>query len=152
MGILDRLKAAFAEGPRLTDELALLGGRSEALVARMRRHAEMCGYPAIAQGVRQIAEKEAAHEKAIRAILADRGMWPRPPETAAHEGVNNWERLSGDLEILLAFAQDLHRHAIRWEGEDPKLAEQLFAIAREAGDDEMELRRLAVLCDPQAVD
>lgn len=152
MGILDRLKAAFSEGPRLIDELAELAGRSEALVARMRRHAEMCSYAGIAKGVRDLAEKEAVHEKTLRAILADRAMWPRPPETGPHEGTNNWERLSGDLALLLAFAQDLHRHALRWEGENPALAKQLFQIADEAAINEIELRRLALRCDPQALD
>jgi hypothetical protein len=152
MGLLDRLKAVFSEGPRLIDELAELAGRSEALVARMRRHAEMCAYGTIAQGVREIADREAAHEKALRAILADRGLWPRPPAAEPHDGTNNWERLSGDLNALLAFAQELHRHALRWEGANPALAKQLFQIADEAAVDEMELRRLTAKCDPQALD
>lgn len=111
-------------------------------------------YPAIAHGVREIAEKEAAHQKAMRAILAQRHLWPRPPEEVPHEGSNNWERLSNDLEILLLFARDLHRHAMRWEGEgeNPKLGETLMTIADEASDDEYELRRLVAKLDPQALD
>ena len=151
MGLLDRLRSAIS-GPRLIDELGIMAGQSEALVNRLRRHAERARYPAIAQGVRAIAEKEAAHEKTLRAILAERHLWPRPPEKVPHEGSNNWERLSLDLEILLLFAQELHRHSMRWESENPELAESLKKIADEASDDEFELRRLVAKLDPQALD
>jgi rubrerythrin len=151
MGLLDRLRTAIS-GPRLIDELAILAGQSEALVNRLRRHAERAMYPAIARGVREIAEKEAAHDKALRDILAERNLWPRPPEEVPHEGSSNWERLSNDLEILLLFSQELHRHAMRWEGENPGLAETLTKVAGEASDDEFELRRLVAKLDPQALD
>jgi hypothetical protein len=151
MGLLDRLRSAIS-GPRLIDELAILAGQSEALVNRLRRHGERAMYPTIAQGVHGIAEKEAAHEKILRAVLAERGLWLRPPEEVPHEGSNNWERLSGDLEILLLFAQELHRHAMRWEGENPELGETLKKIADEASENEFELRRLVAKLDPQALD
>jgi rubrerythrin len=129
-----------------------MAGQSEALVNRLRRHAERAMYPGIAQGVRAIAEKEAAHERALRAVLSERNLWPRPPEEVPHEGSNNWERLSNDLEILLLFARELHRHAMRWESENPALAETLKKIADEASDNEYELRRLVAKLDPQALD
>jgi hypothetical protein len=153
MGLLDRLRTAIS-GPRLIDELAILAGQCEALVNRLRRHAERAMYPRIAQGVREIAEKEAAHDKTLRGILAERGFWPRPPEEVPHEGSNNWERLSNDLEILLLFARELHRHAMRWEGEseNSELGETLKKVADEASDDEFELRRLVAKLDPQALD
>jgi rubrerythrin len=151
MGLLDRLRSAIS-GPPLIGQLAILAGQSEALVNRLRRHAERAMYPGIAQGVREIAEKEAAHEKTLRAVLAQRRLWPRPPEEVPHEGSSNWERLSGDLEILLLFAQELHRHAMRWEGEHPELGETLKKIADEASDNEFRLRRLVAKLDPQALD
>jgi hypothetical protein len=151
MGLLDRLRSAIS-GPPLIDELAILAGQCEALVHRLRRHSERAMYPGIAQGVREIAEKEAAHDKTMRGILAERELWPRPPEEVSHEGSNNWERLSNDLEILLLFARELHRHAMRWEGENPLLGESLKKIADEASDDEFELRRLVAKLDPQALD
>lgn len=152
MGILDKLRSAFSEKPRREDELAELAGDCEALVKRLKRHAEVCSYPAIAKEVAEIAAREALHEKALRSILADQGRWPRPPESTAHEGSNNWERLSLDLAALLAFSQQLHRHAIKWDGENSALAERLFQIATEAGDNETILRRIAAMCDPQALD
>ena len=153
MGLFDRLRNAIA-GPRLIDELAILAGDSEDLVNRLRRHAERVSYPKIAQGAKEIAEKEAAHQKTMRAILAARSMWPRPPAEAAHEGINNWERLSNDLQMLLLFARNLHRHAMRWEGEggDAALGETLKKIADEASEDEFELRLLVAKLDPQALD
>lgn len=151
MGLIDRLRSAIS-GPPLIEELVILAGQCEALVKRLRRHAERALYQAIAQGVRKIADNEDAHDRTLRAILAERGLWPRPPEEVPHEGSNNWERLSGDLEILLLFAQELHRHAMRWEGENPELGETLKKIAEEASDDEFELRRLTAKLDPQALD
>ena len=91
---------------------------------RLARHAERVNYPAIAQGVRAIAAKEAEHEKTMRAILPERNLWPRPPAEVPHEGSNSWERLSNDLEILLLFARELHQHAMRWEGETPSWAKR----------------------------
>jgi hypothetical protein len=151
MGLLDRLRSAISR-PRLIDELAILAGQSEALVNRLRRHGERTMYPGIAQEVRAITNKEAAHEKTLRGILAERGLWPRPPEEVPHEGSSNWERLSGDLEILLLFSQELHRHAMRWEGENPELSRTLMKIADEASQSEYELRRLTAKLDPQALD
>jgi hypothetical protein len=153
MGLLDRLRSAI-EGPRLVDELAILTGQSEELVNRLQRHAERVTYPGIAQGVRDIAQKEAAHQKIMRGALAERGLWPRPPEEPPHEGSNNWERLSIDLEILLQFARSLHRHSMRWEGDgnNRALGETLMKIADEASDDEFELRLMVAKLDPQALD
>jgi hypothetical protein len=153
MGLIDRLRTAFS-GPPLKEELAILAGQSEALVNRLRRHAERVTYPAIAEGVAKIAEKEAAHEKALRAMLSERHLWPRPPEEPPHQGSNSWERLSNDLEILLLWAREMHQHAVRWEGdgENPALGEALRKIADEASDNEYELRRLVAKLDPQALD
>jgi len=153
MGLFERLRSAVA-GPRLIDELATLAGQSEDLVNRLRRHADRVAYPKIAAGVHEIAAKEAEHQKLLRAALAERGMWPRPPEPTSHEGANAWERLSIDLEILLLFARNLHQHAMRWEGDggDTALGETLRKIADEASTDEFELRLLVAKLDPQALD
>ena len=153
MGLFDRLRSALA-GPRLIDELAILAGELEDLVARLRRHSARVTYPAIAQGVREIADKEEAHQKIMRAALAEHEMWPRPPVRSGHEGTNNWERLSLDLEILLLFARNLHRHAMRWEGEgeNAKLGATLKKVADEASENEFELRLLVAKLDPQALD
>ncbi len=134
------------------EKLADIAGRCEALVARLKRHAGLCAYPGIAQGVREVAGKEAGHESALRSILAGEGRWPRPPESAAREGSSNWERLNGDLAMLLALMNELRRHALSWGNADPALAERLTKIADEAGESEADLRQLAAKCDPQAID
>jgi len=152
MGLLDRIRGAFTQEPQRIDELARLAGRCEALVNRMRRHAAMCGYPAMAKEVGEIAEREALHEKELRNLLAGYNTWPRPPQTDPREGANNWERLSGDLAILLLFSQELQRHALKWEGENPNLAQRLFEIAEESASNEMALRRITAKCDPLALD
>ena len=151
MGLFEKLRARIS-GPRLIDELETLAGRCEALVNRMRLHAERGLYPSIANEVRAIADREAVHERALRKILAESGRWPRPPQNLPHDGSNNWERLSGDLEILLLFSQDLQRQAMRWESENPAIGDTLRKIATEASDNEVELRRLTAKLDPQALD
>jgi hypothetical protein len=153
MGLFERLRSAVA-GPRLADELAILAGQSEELVSRLRRHAERVAYPKIAQDIREIADREEAQQKTMRAALAERGMWPRPPMPTSHEGANAWERLSIDLEILLQLARNLHQHAMRWEGDggDPALGDALMKVANEASVDEFELRLLVAKLDPQALD
>jgi|HubBroStandDraft_1064217.scaffolds.fasta_scaffold103434_2 hypothetical protein len=153
MGLFERLRSAI-EGPRLADELAILAGQSEELVSRLRRHAERVAYPKIAQDIREIADREEARQKTMRAALSERGKWPRPPEATNHEGANAWERLSIDLEILLLFARNLHRHAMRWEGDgsDPSLGAALMKVADGAAADEFELRMLVAKLDPQALD
>ena len=153
MGLFDKLRNALT-GPPLIDELAILAGQSEALAERLRRHAERVTYPSIAQAVREIAEKESAHQKTLRAILSEHHLWPRPPEHVPHEGSSSWERLSNDLDMLLLWARELHKHATRWEGEGENraLGENLSKIADEASNDEFELRRLVAKLDPQALD
>ena len=59
--------------------------------------------------------------------------------------------------MLKLLACDYEREAVqaalmRWEGENPKLAETLMKIGNEASDNEFELRRLVAKLDPQALD
>jgi len=153
MGILDKLRAAFEEKPHaLTLELEDAAGLAEVLVARMRRHAATARLRLIEKGVAEIAEREAAHEKTLRAMLADRGLWPRPPASTPHDGSNNWERLSIDLAMLGELSVSLSRMSAKWESVDEGVAQQLMAISREAYENEVELRKLALKCDPQALD
>ena len=151
MGLLDRLRTAIS-GPPLIDELAILAGQCEALVNRLRRHAERALYPTIANGVREIAKREAEHDKILRRILAERGLWPRPPEELPQDGASNWQRLNGDLLMLQLFSQELNRHAVKWQPADSQLSETLRTVASEASDSEFELRRLTAKLDPQAID
>jgi hypothetical protein len=152
MGFLDRFRASVSSETRLSNELAALVGKNEDLVARLERHSAMTTYPNIKSGVEALAGKEAGHLKRLRAILSARNLWPRPPEPAAREGANNWERLSADLELLESLAAAFHRAAAEWEGVDQEVADALAAIALEDDENESQLRRLALKCDPQAID
>lgn len=133
-------------------ELAELAGRKEALVERLKRHAEMCSYPTIRAGLERLAAGQAETFEALRGILTGRGTWPRPPEASPREGSNNWERLSNDLATLHALAMGMQKAAGIWEGIDQSISDKLATIA--ATDDEAEgaLRTLALKCDPQALD
>jgi rubrerythrin len=150
MGFIDRLKQVFRPDLRMLDELAVLAGKNEELAARLTRHAAACDYSNIKAGVEALAEQEAAHARALSRILQERGRWPRLPEPR-REGSSNWERLSSDLEVLAELDAGLHRAAAEWEGIDPELSDHLLKVALEDDDNEGALRKLALLCDPQAL-
>ncbi len=152
MGFFDKLRASVSSETRLSNELAEQVGRNEDLAARLSRHAAMTAYPYIKTGVQALAAREAIHLKRLKAILSARNLWPRPPEPVARDGANNWERLSADLEHLGSLAAAFHRAAAEWESVDQNVADQLAAIALEDGENESELRKLALKCDPQAID
>ncbi|HVA77786.1 MAG TPA: hypothetical protein VNF27_07815 [Candidatus Binataceae bacterium] len=152
MGFFSKFRASASPEKRAIDELADLAGRKEALIARLGRHATRCAYPAMAAELNALAEKEAAHFKILRAILSDRQTWPRPPENQPREGASNWERLGGDLAILVAIAAGLRLSAMHWEAVDQKIGDTLDTMATEDVDYESDLRKLALKCDPQAFD
>ncbi len=152
MSFFDRLRTSVSSEARLSNELAEQAGKNEDLVGRLERHAAMTAYPNIRAGVQDLADKEAIHLKRLKAILSARDLWPRPPEPAAREGVNNWERLSADLELLSSLAAAFHRAAAEWESVDQKVADDLAALALEDDENESALRKLALKCDPQAFD
>ena len=151
MGFFDKLLSSSPEKSAIAD-LAELAGRKEALVARLERHAEKCSYANIRAGLQQLAIKQAESFKTLRSILSDHDTWPRPPESEPHEGSNNWERLSSDLELLRTVAIGMQKAAGMWDGIDSGIAQKLLPIATADGDAESELRALALKCDPQALD
>lgn len=150
MGFFERLLSS-PDKTALAD-LAELAGRKEALIAHLTHHAELCSLGTIKAGLQHVAAQQSEGFKVLRAILADRDTWPRPPEAAPHDGSNNWERLSHDLAILHAIAGGVQKAVSTWQGLDSALAEKLTPIAIADGEAESELRALALKCDPQALD
>ena len=150
MGFFDRFlpssdKTALAQ-------LAELAGRKEALIERLARHAAMCPYGTIRTGLERIAAQQSEGFRVLRSLLADRQMWPRPPESTAHEGSNNWERLNSDLAMLGTVVVGMQRASRAWEAIDSPTAEKLLAVAISDGEAQNQLRALALKCDPQALD
>jgi len=150
MGFFDRFlpssnKTALAQ-------LAELAGRKEALMDRLARHAARCHYGTIRTGLERIAAQQSEGFKVLRSLLAERQMWPRPPESTPHEGSNNWERLNHDLAMLGMVVSGIQKASRVWEGIDSAMAEKLLAIALADGEAENQLRALALKCDPQALD
>jgi len=152
MGLLDRFRSALSPEARLWNELAEIAGRNEALIERLKRHAARCVYGNLRVGLEALAEGQAANLKQLRSLLSEKSLWPRPPQEDAHEGSNNWERLSGDLILLAAITQQAHRAASEWEGINPELARKLEAVASADDQQTSQLRILALRCDPQALD
>ncbi len=151
MGFFQRLFSPVSARTELLEELAVLAGRNQGLVDRLKRHATLTSAN-IKTGVEAIAEAEAAHVKVMHAILADHNVWAKLPEAALHDGSNNWARLSGDLEVIRALAADLHNNAMKWESVDDAVSAKLRQLATEDDVRESELRKLALLCDALALD
>jgi hypothetical protein len=152
MGFFQRLRSSGSSEASLLEELAVLAGKNQGLVERMRRHAEICPYPNIKAGVAALAEKEARHVKALNAILSDRNVWAKLPELPLHDGSNNWARLSGDLAILASLAADLRLASVKWEPVNEALSIQFRELANKDDEHESELRKLAMKCDAMALD
>jgi|SRR5271155_1652313 hypothetical protein len=152
MAILDFFRPSASPREALLNELTDIAGRKEALIERLKRHAEMCDLGNIKVKLGQLAVKEAAHLKALNAILADHDLWARPPEPPAHDGSNNWERLGGDLELASELSRLINRQSVVWEAVDPAMAQRFAAMYIEDYDNTSLLRDLVLKCDPQALD
>jgi hypothetical protein len=151
MGFLHRLFSPDSARTELLEELAVLAGRNQGLIDRLKRHAALTS-PNIKTGVEALAEKEAAHVKVINSILADHNVWAKLPEAALHDGSSNWARLSADLGEISALAAALRINAMKWESVDEAVAEKLLQLAIEDDDRESELRKLTLKCDALALD
>jgi hypothetical protein len=151
MGFFRRLLSPGSARAELLEELAVLAGRKQGLVDRLRRHATVASVN-IKGGIEALAEAEAAHVKVLNSILADNNVWAKLPETPLHDGANNWARLSGDLELLRVLAADLRVVAMKWENVNEGVADTLLELAIEDEDREIELRKLALKCDALALD
>lgn len=150
MGFFERLLSS-PDKTALAD-LADVAGLKEALISRLERHIQMCSLGTINAGLLQVAAGQSESFKVLRAMLAEHDMWPRPPESAPHEGSNNWERLSNDLAILHIIAARIQKAVSTWQGIDSAVAEKLTPLAIADGEAESALRSLALKCDPQALD
>lgn len=152
MGILRRLRSTISTEVRLLEELAGVAGRNQALVERLQHHAQLCIYPHMKSELEALAARERAHVKALGAILAEHKMWARPAQSPGRSGSSNWERISGDLELLSEIHAALGRLATEWGGVTPVVSERLAALADEDGEVAEYLRKLSSKLDPQALD
>jgi len=151
MGFFQKLFSPASARTELLEELAVLAGRNQGLVDRLKRHAALSASN-LKAGVAALAEQEAAHVKALNSILADRNVWAKLPEAALHDGSSQWARLSGDLEVIGALAAELRVSAMKWEPVDEAVAAKLLQLAVEDDERESELRKLALKCDALALD
>ena len=153
MGFFQKLFSLSLASARaeLLEQLSALAGRNEGLVERLKRHAALASGN-IRTGVEALADKETAHVKLLHSILADHNVWAKLPEPALHDGANNWQRLSGDLEVLRELTAELRNNAMKWESVDEGVAAALMQLAIEDDERESELRKLALKCDTLALD
>jgi hypothetical protein len=152
MGILERIRTSFSPRARLLDHLAISAGRFESLAVSLKRHAAMCAYTNIKDGLERLATAETAQASVLREMLLERGACPRLPETAVHDGSSNWERLSGDLALQVELHRDLNMEIAEWDSFEPAVATRLREFAELEQGNIAVLRDLTLKCDPQALD
>ena len=152
MGILEKILSIGSPRTRLLRSLAEIAGKKDAVVERIRRHASQCNVPRLSEELARIADEEDAHARVLRNILGASHLWPKREEMPAHEGSNNWERVSNDLQLLSDVTLALSRQRLHWETADPAIAEQLGLLASEDSRILPRLREVAAKLDPQAID
>jgi hypothetical protein len=152
MGILQRMRTAAPPEERLLTELADIAGLHHELGNLLARHAELCAYPNIAGALGALAARQSEHARTLDILLGERHASSNLPRPIGAEGSSNWQRLSGDLALLLDLSRQMNQQALRWEGIEPAFAARLRTIGREDDRSLGELRELAMKCDPQAFD
>jgi hypothetical protein len=99
-----------------------------------------------------VAAAAKIHTKALNGILSDNRVWAKLPERPVHQGINNWERISGDLILLGRLNVDLNQHAVKWVSVDADIAERLRTIVNQQIPLIDALQEVAARSDPQAID
>jgi hypothetical protein len=152
MELLDRITQSITAKGRLLSQLASLTGRMEGLVSRLERHAKSCAYPQMKLKIEHVKAATKIHTKVLNGILSDNRVWAKLPERPTHEGISNWERISGDLILLGRLNVDLNQHAVKWMSVDADIAERLRTIVNEQIPLIDALQEVAARSDPQAID
>ena len=137
---------------RLLSQLASLTGQTQGLLQRLERHAESCAYPQMKLKIEEVTAATKIHAKILNGILSDNRVWAKLPERPTHNGINNWERISGDLVTLGRLNVDLNQHAVKWMSVDADIAERLRTVVNEQIALMDALQEVAARSDPQAID
>jgi hypothetical protein len=152
MEILEKITQSFTAKGRLLKDLAAITGRMQGLADRLARHGDACVYPQMKQQIEEVAASARAQLKVLNSILSENRVWSRLPERPAHEGINNWERISGDLVTLGRLNVDLNQQAVRWIAVDADVAERLRALVNGQVAMIDTLQEVSARLDPQAID
>jgi hypothetical protein len=150
MQMIETLWGFGSPGTRLLDTLAVIVGGKKALLEQLQQHAALCFNESIKTGLVALAEQQAGHVRRLNAILREYRVWSRVPGKRVRDGTSNWERLTGDLELLVELTKAMYRAAAQWRPVDRLLADELAQIAREDDQATFEIRKLAARCDPHA--
>jgi len=152
MELLDRIAQSMTARGRLLKELAAMTGRMQGLVDRLDRHAKACVYPQMKTKIEEVVAGAGAHTKVLNTILTENRVWAKLPEHAVHEGINNWERISGDLVTLGRLNVELNQHAVKWMAVDADISERIRTVINEQVPLIDALQEVAARSDPQAID
>jgi hypothetical protein len=152
MELLEKITQSFTQRGRLLNQLAILTGRLQGLIDRLSRHAEACIYPQMKAKIEEVVAALRVHAKTLNTILSANRVWARLPDLPAHQGTNNWERISGDQIVLSRLHVELNQQAVRWQAVDADVAQRLWSVISEQIASIDTLQEIAVRSDPQALD
>jgi bacterioferritin (cytochrome b1) len=150
--IVDMVRLWLSPRKRLLNRLAETAADAEGLAANLTRHAELCTYPTLKAGLKELATTETGQANAMRQLLLDNGGSPQLPIVPLHDGSSNWERLRNDLALQVRILRALHSQLSEWSAIDPQIAERLRQSASQEERHIEQLRDLTLKCDPQALD
>jgi hypothetical protein len=152
MELLEKISQSLTQKGRLLKQLAIITGQMQGVADRLTRHGEACIYPQMKATIEEVAAAVKAHAKSLNAILSDNRVWARLPEMPAHQGINNWERISGDLIVLGRINTELNQHSVRWLSVDADISERLRTVVEEQIALLDAIQEVAARSDPQAID
>lgn len=152
MELLEKISQSFTQKGKLLTRLAAIAGQMQGLADRLTRHAEACVYPQMKAKIEEVAAAIKAQTKVLNTILSDNRVWARLPEMPAHQGINTWERISGDLVTLGRLNAELNQHAVRWLSVDADISERLRTVAGDQIALIDGLQEVVARSDPQAID
>jgi bacterioferritin (cytochrome b1) len=152
MSIVEKIRLLLSPRSRLLNRLAETTADAETLAADLTRHTEMCSYPTLRAGLKDLAAAETAQADMMRRLLLQNGGCPKIPNKPSHEGSSNWERLQKDLALQIKILRALQSQLAEWVPVDLPMAERLRQSLIEADRHIEQLRDLTLKCDPQALD
>jgi hypothetical protein len=152
MRMVEKIRQLLSPRGRLLDRLAETAADAEALAENLTRHTEMCSFPTLRAGLKELAAAETVRANAMRQLLLQNSVRPKCLRNPPHQGASNWERLRNDLALQVKILRALRSQFSEWTAIDPLIAEQLRECATEEDRHVEQLRDLTLKCDPQALD
>lgn len=141
------------ESEKIADGLESVHDEVLRIARQLESHAEVAPYPQVAERLKEISGAEEDNARALGDRLIALGRQPGPNRHGAlRSGRNSWERLVIDLEDYRALLRQLSQLWIRWDDEQPAVAQVVRHVLDSATRNRDSLNDLVARADPHAID